>query len=257
MIHYLLDLGPTRRRIVLVALVPSLLVAASLFPRTVAGQPVAPSKVAIPPARTSYMGRTIAGTMSFRGAAWLIRSEREKEERCSLMLANLGARQGMSICDMGCGNGFYSLQLAKMVGPEGEIYAVDIQQEMLDLLKQRASDEGIANVRLVKGEVHDPNLPVGKIDLILLVDVYHEFSHPQLMLRAMRESLKPDGLIALLEYRGEDDTVPIKKLHKMSKKQILKEYPANGLRLVKEFEGLPWQHMMFFGRDESWNPDLH
>jgi ubiquinone/menaquinone biosynthesis C-methylase UbiE len=204
-----------------------------------------------PRALRSYKGREIAQTMSYHGAPWLLRENREQEERCSLMLANLGVKPGMTVCDMGCGNGFYTLQLAKMVGEDGWVYGVDIQPEMLHLLNQRAHKAKANNVTPVLGTLINPHLPKGKIDLILLVDVYHEFSHPEHMLRAMREALSPEGRIALLEYRAEDPDVPIKRLHKMSKEQIMKEYPANGLKLVDEFDKLPWQHMMFFARDEN------
>lgn len=197
-----------------------------------------------------YMGRRIAQTMHFTGAEWLIRENREQEERCSLLLANLGVRRGMTICDMGCGNGFYSLQLAKMTGDKGHVFSVDIQPEMLKLLNQRADAQEIRNISPILGTFINPRLPKGKIDLILLVDVYHEFSDPAAMLTAMRESLAPNGLCALVEYRAEDPNVPIKPEHKMTKEQILKEWPANGFKLAKEFDGLPWQHLMFFGRDE-------
>ena len=203
---------------------------------------------------TRYKGREIARTMHFTGAKWLIRENREDEERCSLMLAKLGVKPGMTICDMGCGNGFYSLQLAKLVGPEGRILAVDIQPQMLRLLRERAEQEGVKNITPILGLPHDPRLPANSVDLILMVDVYHEFSHPEHMLKAIRTSLKPDGLIALLEYREEDPDVPIRPLHKMSKKQILKEYKPNGFRLAREFDRLPWQHMMFFGRDDQRQP---
>ncbi len=208
----------------------------------------------VPPPVRFYMGRPVAQTMHFTGAEWLIRDEREREERCSLMLANLGVKRGMTVCDMGCGNGFYSLQMARMVGPQGQILAVDVQPEMLQFLRQRAERENIENVTPILGSFHNPRLPAGIVDLILLVDVYHEFSHPEHMLSAMRRSLAPGGVIVLVEYREEDPTVPIKPLHKMSKQQILKELPANGFKLVKEFDKLPWQHMMFFGRDEP-TPD--
>jgi cyclopropane fatty-acyl-phospholipid synthase-like methyltransferase len=209
----------------------------------------------IPPARTEYQGRRIATTMHYLGAPWLIRETREREERCSLLLANLGVKRGMTVCDLGCGNGYYTLQLAQMVGPTGRVLAVDIQPEMLELLRKRAAKRGITNITPILGAPHDPRLPEGEVDLILLVDVYHEFSHPERMLRAMRAALAPQGAIALLEYREEDPDVPIKPLHKMSKRQIMKEFPPNGFRLVKEFDGLPWQHMMFFGRDDAAEPE--
>ena len=204
-----------------------------------------------PPGLREYMGRRIAQTMHYTGAEWLTRDNREQEERCSLMLANLGVKRGMAICDMGCGNGFYTLQLAKMTGDGGHVYAVDIQPEMLNLLNQRADEQEIRNISPILGTFTDPRVPKGKIDLILLVDVYHEFSHPEPMLAAMREALAPGGLCALVEFRAEDPNVPIKPEHKMTKEQILKEWPANGFKLVKEFEGLPWQHLMFFGRDDG------
>jgi len=212
------------------------------------------SRSSIPPAVTSYKGRRVAMTMHYRGAEWLIRNEREREERCSLMLANLGVKPGMTVCDMGCGNGFYALQLAKMVGPQGQVLGVDIQPEMLKLLRDRMEQKSVNNITPILGSLHDPRLPRGQVDMVLLVDVYHEFSHPEQMLKAIRESLKPTGVVALLEYRSEDPKVPIKLLHKMSKKQIMKEFPPNGFKLVKEYDKLPWQHMMFFGRDEAYQP---
>ncbi len=202
----------------------------------------------IPPPRTHYMGREIAQTMHFTGAPWLIRDVREREERCSLMLAKLGVRPGMTLCDMGCGNGFYSLQLAKMAGPSGRVLSVDIQAEMLAELRQRFEAEAIENITPILGSFHSPRLPANSVDLILLVDVYHEFSHPEQMLHEMRQALKPAGVIVLVEYREEDPAVPIKPLHKMSKQQIMKELTPNGFQLRSEFDRLPWQHMMFFER---------
>ncbi len=205
----------------------------------------------IPPPVTVYMGREIAQTMHYTGAEWLIRDTREREERCSRMLANLGVEAGMTVCDMGCGNGFYSLQLARVVGPQGRILAVDVQPEMLNMLRARADQEGMDNITPILGSLHDPRLPEQTADLILLVDVYHEFSHPEQMLAAMRRALKPNGLLVLVEYRAEDPSVPIQPLHKMSHEQILRELQANGFRLAKQFEQLPWQHMLFFARNGS------
>lgn len=211
----------------------------------------AQDRTQLPPALRYYKGREIAQTMSYHGARWLTRDRREREERCSLMWANLGIKPGMTVCDMGCGNGFHSLQMAKMVGPKGTVLAVDIQPQMLKLLGERAKQAKVKNIQPVLGTLADPKLPKGEVDLILCVDVYHEFSHPEQMLAAMRESLSPEGRIVLVEFRLEDPEVPIKLLHKMSKKQILKELPPNGLKLVQEFDRLPWQHMMFFGRDDQ------
>jgi ubiquinone/menaquinone biosynthesis C-methylase UbiE len=203
-----------------------------------------------PPAMLEYKGRRIAQTMHWLGAEWLIRDEREREERCSLMLTSLGVKPGMTVCDMGCGNGFYSVQLAKLVGPKGKIYAVDIQPKMLEFLNERAAKAKVKNIVPVQGELWDPKLPQGEIDLILLVDVYHEFSHPEHMLAAMREALAPDGKAVLVEYRAEDRNVPIKPEHKMTKEQIKKEWLPNGFKLAKEFDRLPWHHMMWFEKDE-------
>ncbi len=210
--------------------------------------PEVPSK--IPKGRTTYMGRTIAQTMHYRGAEWLIRDSREREERCALMLEHLGVEPGMTVCDMGCGNGFYSLKLAQQVGTKGHVLAVDIQPQMLFLLRQRAEQQEIENVSPILGSVHHPRLPPRSTDIVLMVDVYHEFSHPERMLKAVRQALKPHGLVVLLEYRAEDPKVPIKALHKMSKQQILKELRASGFELAREFDGLPWQHMMFFAKDD-------
>ena len=196
-----------------------------------------------------YKGRRIAQTMSFHGAPWLIRETRDPEENPRKLLKALDVKPGQTVCDLGCGNGFYTLQFAELVGEQGRVLAVDIQPEMLALLKQRAQEAGLNNIEPILGIPGDPRLPKGEVDLILLVDVYHEFSYPEQMLRAMRESLKPSGLIALAEFRMEDPTVPIKLLHKMSKEQILKEFSPNGLKLVKEYDKLPWQHLMFFGPD--------
>ena len=215
---------------------------------SIAREPAADAE--IPPPLETYMGRTIAKTMHYLGAPWLIRDNRENQERCSLMLANLGVKPGMTVCDMGCGNGFYALQIAKMVGAEGVVLGVDIQPEMLKFLAERAAEAEITNVKPILGTFIDPKLPEGEVDIILCADVYHEFSHPQQMLAAMRKSLAPDGVVVLLEFREEDPKVPIKPLHKMSKAQVNKELTANGFKLVKEFNKLPWQHMMFFGKAE-------
>jgi ubiquinone/menaquinone biosynthesis C-methylase UbiE len=207
---------------------------------------------AIPPPLQEYMGRQIAQTMHYTGAEWLVRDVREREERCSVMLASLGARPGQTVLDMGCGNGFYTLPMAKMVGTNGRVLAVDIQPEMLVMLRARAEQEGVENITPILGSVHDPRLPAESVDLALLVDVYHEFSHPEPMLAAMRQALRPKGLLVLVEFRAEDPNVPIQPLHKMSKDQIRKELAANGFRVAKEFDKLPWQHMMFFAKDEQW-----
>ena len=204
----------------------------------------------VPPALKEYQGREIAQTMHFLGAPWLTRESRNREEDCDTMLEALQVKPGDVVCDMGCGNGFYTLELAKLVGKRGKVIAVDIQREMLGLLDDRAKQEKVTNIDTVLGTVVDPMLPKEAVDLVLLVDVYHEFSHPVQMLAAIRNSLKPCGRIALVEFRAEDPNVPIKPLHKMSKEQVMKEFPPNGFKLVEEFDKLPWQHLMFFQRDD-------
>jgi ubiquinone/menaquinone biosynthesis C-methylase UbiE len=204
----------------------------------------------IPPARDEYYGRQIATTMHYLGAPWLTRESRRREEECDTLLAALRIQPGQVVCDLGCGNGFYTIELARLVGPRGKVVAVDIQSEMLGLLKQRAAEEKFDNIEPVLGTPVDPQLAAGSLDLVLMVDVYHELSHPEAMLRAIRASLRPNGRVALAEFRGEDDRVPIKPLHKMTKAQINKELTPNGFRLVEEFDKLPWQHLMFFERDD-------
>src|SRR3954453_21719454 len=189
--------------------------------------------------------------MHYLGAPWLTREWREPEENCKPMLAALHVKPGDVVCDLGCGNGFYTLKLAKLVGDKGKVVAVDIQREMLELLKDRAAEEKVSNIEPVLGTVVDPKLPEGSIDIVLLVDVYHEFSNPEQMLAAIRKSLKPTGRVALAEFRAEDPNVPINPPHKMSKAQIMKEFPPNGFKLVEEFDKLPWQHLMFFERDDA------
>jgi SAM-dependent methyltransferase len=204
-----------------------------------------------PPPLKTYKGREIADAMHYAGAGWLVRESREREEECSTMLKALHIKPGQTVCDMGCGNGFYTLKLSSLVGKEGQVLAVDIQPEMLSLLRERAKEHDLDNIKPVLGTPTDPNLPEAKVDLILCVDVYHEFSNPEEMLAAMRKSLKWGGRIALVEFRAEDPKVPIKPLHKMSKEQILREWPANGFKLVEQFDKLPWQHLMFFEADDK------
>lgn len=199
----------------------------------------------IPPAATHHRGREIAQTMHYTGAPWLVRESRQREEDCRMLLEALDVKPGQTICDMGCGNGFYTLALARLVGPEGTVYAVDIQPEMLRMLAANAANEGLTNIKPVLGTVIDPRLPAGKIDLCLCVDVYHEFSHPETMLARIRESLAPSGRLALVEFRGEDAAVPIKPLHKMTKAGIRAELEPAGFRVLAEFDRLPWQHLVF------------
>lgn len=206
----------------------------------------------IPPGVTEYMGRKIAPTMSYAHAAWLTRQERNREEDPAKLMKALNIKEGMTVCDLGCGNGFYTLKMAKEVGKSGKVLAVDIQQEMLDMLQKRVDKAELKNVQPILGTVADPKLPDNAVDLILLVDVYHEIDHPTEMLAAMRKSLTKHGRIVLVEFRAEDPNVPILPLHKMTKEQVKKEITANGFKLVEQYDDLPWQHVMFFERDEDW-----
>jgi SAM-dependent methyltransferase len=200
---------------------------------------------------TEYMGRTIAQTMHYTGAEWLTRDSRDREEDCKTLLRELKLKPGMIVADFGCGNGFYTLQIAKLIQPGGRVLAVDIQPEMLDLLRDRMKEQHIDNVDPILCTTTDPKLPADKVDLILVVDVYHELSNPPQVLAGLRKALAPNGRVALVEFRAEDPKVPIKPLHKMSKAQIMKEWPANGFKLTDDFEGLPWQHLMFFQRADA------
>ena len=204
----------------------------------------------IPESTGSYMGREIAQTMHWLGASWLIRATREDEEHTSRFLDALSVEEGQTICDLGCGNGYHSLELANRVGKEGRVIGVDIQPEMLDDLEWRAEEQEIKNIELVIGEYHDPRLPAESCDLILMADVYHELSHPTEVLAHIRRALKPGGRVAALEFRGEDPAVPIKPKHKMTKAQVIAEFTANGFELVEEYDELPWQHLLFFGLRE-------
>ena len=206
-----------------------------------------------PPAQSHFFGRRVAHYMHHTGAPWLIRATREKEENTSLLLKSLEIRPGWSVCDLGCGNGYHSLKMARMVGPTGKIYGVDIQKQMLRMLEKRAGEAGIKNVVPVLGKVHDPNLKPESCDMILLVDVYHEMSHPRVMLEKIRAALKPTGRLVLVEFRAEDAAVPIKLLHKMSKRQMIREVCPSGFRVVRQFDDLPWQHVIFFEKTRRKN----
>ena len=226
---------------------PGLPLAGTVLAQPQAGQidAAVDQTVMIPPAQTHHMGREIAQTMHFTGAPWLVRESRQREEDCRTMLQALGVKPGQTVCDMGCGNGFYTLQLARLVGPRGCVYAVDIQPEMLQMLARNAAEARLANIRPVLGTPIDPRLPAGAIDMMLCVDVYHEFSHPEAMLGKIKESLAPDGQLVLVEFRGEDPAVPIKPLHKMTKAQVRAELEPAGFEMVRD--RLPWQHLLFLG----------
>jgi len=193
-----------------------------------------------------YMGREIAQVMGHQAADWLERAEREDEEQPEKMLDALRLRPGMVVTDLGAGSGYLTFRLAKRVGPRGTVYAVDIQPEMLDLIRGKMRETGVRNVVPVLGAVTDPKLPPRSQDLILMVDVYHEFDHPWEMTRAMVRALKPGGRLAFVEFRAEDPSVPIKEVHKMSEAQVKKEMSVHPLRWVETVRTLPWQHLILF-----------
>jgi ubiquinone/menaquinone biosynthesis C-methylase UbiE len=191
-------------------------------------------------------GRHIAPVMGASAADWLERSSREREEQPEVALDLVGVQKGMIVADVGAGTGYMTLRIARRVGPTGRVYANDIQPEMLDKLTQNAERAGLNNIETVLGSEADPKLPAGKIDLIVMVDVYHEFSRPQEMLDNMRKALKPDGRLVLLEYKKEDPSVPIRPDHKMSVFEVKTEVEAEGYKIEKVVDTLPRQHIFFF-----------
>jgi ubiquinone/menaquinone biosynthesis C-methylase UbiE len=191
-------------------------------------------------------GRRYAGVMGVGGADWLVRPEREAEEQPDAALDAIGIAKGSTVADVGAGAGYLTWRLAERVGPTGKVYGNDIQPQMLDLLRRNMQQRKLANVETVLGTVDDPKLPHAGVDLVLLVDVYHEFSEPQAMLRHIRDSLRPDGRLVLLEYRGEDPKVPIRPEHKMTVVQVKAELEPEGFRMERVSEVLPRQHILIF-----------
>lgn len=194
-----------------------------------------------------YMGREISHVMGHLGASWLERPTREREERTDKLISNLPLAPDSVVADIGAGTGYFSFPIAERV-PDGKVLAVDIQQEMLDMIESRMARGRVGNIETVLGSESDPGLAPGSVDLILLVDAYHEFSWPLEMGRAMAKALRPGGRLVLIEYRAEDPSVPIKPLHKMSVAQARKEMKALGLELEKNRRFLPQQHFMVFRR---------
>jgi protein-L-isoaspartate O-methyltransferase len=193
-----------------------------------------------------YMGREIAQVMGYQGASWLERPEREREEHCTKMITSLKLKQGDVVADIGAGSGFYTMALSLLIGATGRVYAVDIQPEMIKLIKQRMRGARFKNIQPVLGTLTNPKLKAGSLDLVLMVDVYHEFSHPYEMTVELVKALKPKGRLVFVEYRLEDDRVPIKLVHKMSQKQVLKEMEPHPVRHVETLNHLPWQHVIIF-----------
>jgi len=193
-----------------------------------------------------YMGREIAYVMGFQAAGWLDRPEREKEEQTSKMIEALKLKPGDVAADVGAGSGTIAFRLCDKVGPQGKVLAVDIQKEMLELLRERAKARQVANFEVIAGTETDPKLPAESVDLILMVDVYHEFAFPYEMTEAMVKALKPGGRLVFVEFRLEDPKVPIKLVHKMTEKQVKKEMEPHPLKWVETSKVLPWQHIIFF-----------
>ena len=196
-------------------------------------------------------GRPYAGAMGVQGAPWLVRPEREQEEQPDKALDELKIAKGSTAADIGAGVGYMSWRLAERVGATGRVYANDVQPQMLDLLRKNLAERHITNVVPVLGEFDDPKLPQAQIDLVLMVDVYHEFTQPQAMLRHIRESLKPDGRVVLLEYRAEDPRVPSLPLHKMTVEQVKSELEPEGFRFQQVIETLPRQHILILTKKPS------
>ena len=194
--------------------------------------------------RHPVSGRVLAPTMGVDGAAWLDRPEREAEEAPSKAIAALAIADGAVVADVGAGSGYYTVRLARVVGNAGRVVATDLQPGMLDILRRKVSAEGLTNVTLVQGRADDPVLPAATFDLILMVDVYHELSAPQVFVRRLKDALKPDGRLVLIEFRREDPRVPIREEHKMSVDQVREELGADGFRIERVIDVLPWQHII-------------
>ena len=192
-----------------------------------------------------YMGREIAYVMGFQGIGWLERSEREQEENVSKLILNMRIKSDDIIADIGAGSGYHAFRIAP-IAKNGLVYAVDIQTEMLMTIEKNKEFSEIKNIETILGTEKSVQLPKNSVDKILMVDVYHEFNFPVEMIASMKKALKPNGQLFLIEYRGEDSKVPIKKIHKMTEKQAVKEMEAAGFMLKENIDNLPWQHCMVF-----------
>ena len=198
-----------------------------------------------------YMGREIAHVMGHQAADWLERPEREIEERPGLVLDALKLKPGDVVADIGAGTGYFSWRLAQKVGAKGIVYGVEIQQEMIDLMKQKMAERKVTNVKPVLGTIKDPKLPAASVDLVIMVDVYHEFDYPHEMMENICKALKPGGRVVFVEYRGEDPTVPIKLVHKMTEAQVRKECAVLPLEWVETNATLPRQHILIFKKTSA------
>jgi SAM-dependent methyltransferase len=242
----------SRVRLIL-ALTALLVMPASLFAQVTA--PPKPEARAKARARTPrrrtpgvYMGRAIAPVMTYQGADWLVRPEREQEEQPERMLDALKIARGATVADVGAGVGYTSQRLAQRVGPTGTVLSTDLQPEMLRMLVENMKTAGIKNIKPIRCTATETGLPEGQVDLILMVDVYHECSDPEATLQGLRRALKPDGRLVLVEFRGEDPEVPIKPEHKMTVAQVRRELEPQGFRFKESLEFLPWQHVLIFDK---------
>jgi ubiquinone/menaquinone biosynthesis C-methylase UbiE len=194
-----------------------------------------------------YMGREIAHVMGHEGADWLERPERITEEQPDRVIDAMQLKPTDTVADIGAGTGYFSIRIARKV-PQGQVIGEDIQPEMIDLMKANITQAGLGNVHPLLGTTEDPHLPPGSVDKVLMVDAYHEFDMPKEMMQGIVRGLKPDGQVVFVEYRGEDPAVPILPHHKMTVAQLSAEMSAVGLHLVRDYEDLPWQHVLFYGR---------
>ena len=192
------------------------------------------------------MGREIARVMGWQGAPWLERAEREQQERSDLVLRELGLKSGMVVADIGAGTGYYSRRVASLVGPEGRVYAVDIQPQMIEMIEADSRRLGLRNIVPVLGGLTDVKLPSANVDVAVMIDVYHELEFPYEVLQSIVRCLKPGGRVVFVEYRAEDARVPIKALHKMSEAQVRREAAVHPLVWERTVASLPWQHMVIF-----------
>jgi precorrin-6B methylase 2 len=192
-----------------------------------------------------YMGREIAYVMGFEGIGWLERPEREKEENVSKLIQNMKIKSDDVIADIGAGSGYHAFRMAPLA-KNGLVYAVDVQTEMLMAIEKNKEISKIKNIETILGTEKSVKIPKNSVDKILMVDVYHEFSFPVEMISSMKNALKSNGQLFLIEYRAEDPLVPIKSIHKMSEKQAVKEMEAAGFKLKRNIDNLPWQHCMIF-----------
>jgi precorrin-6B methylase 2 len=197
-----------------------------------------------------YMGREIAQVMGPGGIPWLDRPGREQEERPEEVIDALQLHGGETVADLGAGSGYFTFRIAPKAGSRGKVLAVEIQDEMIETLRRRAKDQKITNVEIVKGSESDPHLPANGVDVVLMVDVYHELAYPFEVMSAVHKALKPGGRVVFVEYRKEDPKVAIKELHKMTVEQLEKEMHAVGLVRLRTVETLPLQHIVIFGKHE-------